>query len=198
MQAEIKQYLDHISMVCPLMKPEDLAEFATALLVTKLKKGDYYLKAGRIQEHGGYLLSGLLRAYHLDEEGVERNIYFIPENDYCFHYASFMAKKPSPLHFHCLEPCVVVNFPRNYLRQSYDRFPAFERYGRLIVEGKLKRQQERLESLLYHSAEKRYIDFKTSNEDLFRRISISHLSSFLGVERQTLTRIRKKLRQKAS
>ena len=31
------------------------------------------------------------------------------------------------------------------------------------------------------------------NPDLFNRVSLSHLASFLGMERQTLTRIRQKL-----
>jgi hypothetical protein len=35
--------------------------------------------------------------------------------------------------------------------------------------------------------------FVKENPDLFNRVSLSHLASFLGIERQSLTRIRKKL-----
>ena len=64
------------------------------------------------------------------------------------------------------------------------------------VEEKLKLQQERLESLLYQNAEQRYQNFISQYPQLFNRITITHLSSYLGVERQTLTRIRQKLSQK--
>jgi Mn-dependent DtxR family transcriptional regulator len=54
-------------------------------------------------------------------------------------------------------------------------------------------QQRRIESFLFENAETRYLDFIKENLDLFNRVSLSNLASFLGIERQTLTRIRKKL-----
>jgi len=57
----------------------------------------------------------------------------------------------------------------------------------------LKFQQKRIESFLFETAEERYLDFIKDNPDLINRVSISHLSSSLRIERQTLTRIRKKL-----
>jgi DNA-binding MarR family transcriptional regulator len=56
-------------------------------------------------------------------------------------------------------------------------------------------QQKRIESFLFENAETRYLEFVQENPDLFNRVSLSHLASFLGIERQSLTRIRKKLIQ---
>ncbi|MBB6369695.1 Crp/Fnr family transcriptional regulator [Chryseobacterium shigense] len=104
-----------------------------------------------------------------------------------------MDKKPCPLTFQCLEPSVIINFPMEHLHTIYSRIPTFEKYGRLIVEGKLKIQQERLESFLLQNAEQRYRDFMKQYPQLHNRITVSQLCSYLGVERQTLTRIRKKI-----
>lgn len=193
MQKEIQVYLKHLKSVCPEFTSEELLQFSEGLTITKLKKGSIYIAAGKIQKQGGFLASGLIRAYHTDDFGNEKNIYFIPEEEYTFHYASFMDKKPCPLTFQCLEPSIIINFPIEYLRDAYDRFPKFDRYGRLVVEGKLKIQQQRLESFLFQNAEQRYLDFVNDFPQLFNRISISQLCSYLGVERQTLTRIRQKL-----
>ncbi|MDR2145523.1 MAG: Crp/Fnr family transcriptional regulator, partial [Tannerella sp.] len=168
-------------------------QFSEELTVTKLERNDFYIVAGQVQQRGGFLVKGLVRAFHTDDSGNEKNIYFVPENEYAFHYASFMDKKPSPLSFQCLEPSIFVNFTMEHLQKAYAQIPKFERYGRLIVEGKLKIQQQRLESFLFQHAEQRYLDFVARYPQLFNRISISHLCSYLGVERQTLTRIRKKL-----
>jgi DNA-binding MarR family transcriptional regulator len=54
-------------------------------------------------------------------------------------------------------------------------------------------QQRRIESFLFENAETRYLDFIKENPDLFNRVSLSYLASYLGIERQSLTRIRKKL-----
>jgi Mn-dependent DtxR family transcriptional regulator len=54
-------------------------------------------------------------------------------------------------------------------------------------------QQRRIESFLFENAETRYLDFIKESPDVYSRVSLTQLSSFLGIERQSLTRIRKKL-----
>lgn len=193
MTEEIKIYLDHIKDICFELTKEELNQFSIGLTVIQLVKNDFYINAGQIQKEGCFLIKGLIRAFHTDNFGNEKNVYFIPENEYSFHYASFMDNKPSPLSFQCLEPCIIVSFSRDHLSRAYEQIPKFEKYGRLIVEEKLKIQQQRLESLLFRNAEQRYIDFINQYPQLFNRLSISQLCSYLGVERQTLTRIRKKI-----
>lgn len=193
MRKEIEIYLNHIKSVCPELTKQELRHFREELTVSKLQKNDFYIKTGQTQKQGGFLINGLIRVFHIDDFGNDKTIYFVPENDYTFHYASFMENKPSPLYFQCLEPSIIVNFPADYLHKAYEKLPKFDRYGRRIVEQKLKIQQQRLEGFLFKNAEQRYLEFITQFPNLFNRISITHLCSYLGVERQTLTRIRQKL-----
>ncbi len=195
MTEEIKIYLNHIKKVCPELTEKELTKFSETLTVSEFNKYEVYINSGQLQKHGGFLTKGLMRAFHLDDFGIEKNIYFIPENEYTFHYASFMDNKPCPLSFQCLEPSIIVNFSADHLQKTYDEIPKFEKYGRLILENKLKMQQERLESFLFQDAKQRYLDFINQYPQIYNRISISQLCSYLGVERQTLTRIRKKLSQ---
>lgn len=195
MNKEIKLYLKHLKEVCPNFTAEELENFALGLSVSHLDKNQTYLQAGKVQEQGGFLINGLIRAYYTDENASQKTIYFIPENEYAFHYSSFMSNVPSPLTFKCLEPTIIVHFPRHYLAEAYHKFPSFNVYGRLIIEEKHRIQQNRLEGLLFQNAEQRYNNFVDQYPDLFSRVSISHLCSYLGVERQTLTRIRNKLYQ---
>jgi hypothetical protein len=69
----------------------------------------------------------------------------------------------------------------------------FERNGRLIAEEVLRQQQRRIESFQFDSAEQRYLDFIKEHPELFNRVSLTHLSSFLGIERPSLSRIRKRI-----
>ncbi len=81
----------------------------------------------------------------------------------------------------------------SYAFQKRLALTCIERFGRLIAEAVLKFQQKRIESFLFDTAEARYLEFIKENPGLFNRVSLSHLSSYLGIERQTLTRIRQKL-----
>lgn len=193
MTGSIKKYLNHIKSICPELTDKELEYFGKGLTVSKFNKNDFYITSGNIQNQGGYVVEGLIRAFHTDDMGNEKNIYFKTENEYTFHYTSFMRKKPCPLSFQCLEPSKIVNFPVDHIHKAYKEIPKFEKYGRIISEQRLRNQQERLESLLYQNSEQRYIDFTKQYPQLFNRITISQLCSYLGVERQTLTRIRKKI-----
>ena len=54
-------------------------------------------------------------------------------------------------------------------------------------------QTKRIEDFLFMKPEERYIDFVKNNHEIMNRVSLSHLSSLLGIERQSLSRIRKRI-----
>ena len=134
-----------------------------------------------------------MRAFYIDNNGNEISVNFIRENRYATHYSAFITRTPSKYYFQCLEPTVLVTISYKHIQEGYQKFPIFERYGRLVAESVLKIQQKRIEGFLFDNAESRYLDFINENPDLFNRVSLSYLASYLGIERQSLTRIRKKL-----
>ena len=87
----------------------------------------------------------------------------------------------------------MVNLPYSAIQKAYRNYKNFESYGRLIAEQILLKKQDKIESFLFENAEERYIRFIQNNQNILSRISVSDLSSYIGVERQSLTRIRKKL-----
>lgn len=151
------------------------------------------MHANVIQQEIGFVFQGLIRAFYIDNQGNEITVNFVRENRYATHYTAFITRSPGKYYFQCIEPTILVNLSYDYIQSGYNKFPDIERYGRLIAEEVLKFQQKRIESFLFDTAEQRYLDFIKENPDLFNRVSLSLLSSFLGMERQTLTRIRQKL-----
>ena len=72
------------------------------------------------------------------------------------------------------------------MQDSYSKFYLLERYGRLIAEEVLKQHQKRIESFLFENAEDRYLDFIKTFPNIHDRVSLSYLSTYLGIERQSL------------
>jgi CRP/FNR family transcriptional regulator, anaerobic regulatory protein len=191
----INAYLVSMKKLCPRVTKADLNYLRSGLTVSQLKPKDFYIRASTVQNEIGFVFSGLVRAFYIDKKGNEISVGFIRENKYATHYAAFITQTPSMYYFQCIEPTVMVNLSYQHIQEGYDKYPNIERSGRLIAEEILKGQQRRIESFLFDSAETRYLEFIKRNPNLFNRVSISHLSSFLGIERQSLTRIRKKLSQ---
>jgi CRP-like cAMP-binding protein len=193
LKEEIEAYLKSFQTICPNATIEELNYLESGLSVVELKAKHFFIHANTIQKEIGFLYSGLLRAFYIDNNGNEISVNFIRENRYATHYSAFITQTPSKYYFQCLEPTVLVTISYKHIQEGYEKFPIFERYGRLVAESVLKIQQKRIEGFLFDNAESRYLDFINENPDLFNRVSLSYLASYLGIERQSLTRIRKKL-----
>jgi CRP/FNR family transcriptional regulator len=196
MNLEIAKYLEHYKMVCPHISVEELEYVANELSVTKFKAKEHYLLAGQIQQTIGFLTEGLMRLYYIDEKGNEISVWFTKELEYATDYTSFIRQLPSNYYIVCIEDCTVVNLPYQSMQEGYLKYKNIERYGRLVTEEVFVMQQNRLQSFLFNNAEERYLNFIKNNPDLFNRISLTDLASYLGIERQSLSRIRKLLSQK--
>ena len=186
-------YLNAVRTLCPNVSHTALNYLKSGLRVVELQPKHFFIHANVIQQEIGFVFQGLIRAFYIDNQGNEITVKFVQENRYATHYTAFITRTPGKYYFQCIEPTILVNLSYDHIQTGYDKFPDIERYGRLIAEEVLKFQQKRIESFLFDKAEQRYLDFIKENPDLFNRVSLSHLSSFLGMERQTLTRIRQKL-----
>lgn len=193
MISAIEMYLASLKTLCPQLTGAELSLVAEKLTVKELKKKDFFLEAGKTQKALGFIATGLIRSFYIDQNGNESTVGFYAEGDYATHYPAFITRQPSRYFIQCLEPTTFVCLSFDDLQSVYRQLPILERYGRLTAEEILKRQQARIESFIFQTAEERYLDFTRNQKSLFSRISLSHLCSFLGIERQSLTRIRQKI-----
>jgi CRP/FNR family transcriptional regulator, anaerobic regulatory protein len=193
LEKAVNTYLNAVRTLCPNVSHTALNYLKSGLRVVELQPKHFFIHANVIQQEIGFVFQGLIRAFYIDNQGNEITVNFVQENRYATHYTAFITRTPGKYYFQCIEPTILVKLSYDHIQTGYDKFADIERYGRLIAEEVLKFQQKRIESFLFDTAEQRYLDFIKENPDLFNRVSLSHLSSFLGMERQTLTRIRQKL-----
>ena len=195
MEQAIEIYLKSVREMCPAVADEQLSLLASQLTLQALKKKEFFLHSGKVQRAIGFIAEGLVRSFYIDDKGDEITVGFYAEGEYATHFSSFVKQQPSKYAIQCLEDTTLVCLSLQGMNWMYQQSPQLERYGRLITGEILFRQQERIESFIFQTAEERYLDFIQQHPTLFNRISLSHLCSFLGIERQSLTRIRQKLSQ---
>lgn len=193
MESGIEIFLKSVRVICPNLTDFELSQFGSKLSFKELKKKDLFLQSGKIQKAIGFIAKGLTRSFFIDQDGNEITVGFYSEGDYATHYPAFITQKPSQYSIQCLEPTIMVCLSFEDMQLIYLQVPDFQKYGRLIAEEILKQQQARIESFIFQTAEERYLDFIEHHPTVFNRISLSQLCSYLGIERQTLTRIRQKL-----
>lgn len=185
-----------IKSIFPLLSEEEWLFLHEQLELVTLEKGEDFIASGEIQNRLGFVAEGLLRGFYINDKGEEVTTLFTAENGYATHYTALLNREPSKYCFRCLEPSKIVLISLDAMREGYRRFHGLETFGRLIAENILSSQQRRIEGFQFLNAEERYLQFLEENPHLAQRISLSHLSSYLGIQRPSLSRIRKNIAAK--
>ncbi|WP_421811819.1 Crp/Fnr family transcriptional regulator [Flagellimonas sp.] len=196
MKENHQKYLESYLQQFSHLTPEELYLFRSQLTIKEYNQKDFFFKFGEVQTTMGFVCKGLLRRYYINEKGKTITTGFVKENEYATDYPAFIRQKPTKYYMECLEPCIIIALKYKDIQEGYDKFKSNERYGRLIAEKVLTIQTDRVESFLFETAEERYLNFIKDHPGLINRISLTHLSSYLGIERQSLSRIRSKIAKK--
>tara|TARA_R110000851_G_C13071272_1_gene564882 strand:- start:1477 stop:2100 length:624 start_codon:yes stop_codon:yes gene_type:complete len=188
-----RTYYDNYLKLFSDATSEELAILRSELTIKEFRKKDFFFESGQIQKNMGYVCKGLLRRYYINDKGNKITTGFVKENEYATDYPAFIRQKPTKYFMECLEPSIIIELSYEKIQDGYNRFKNNEKYGRLTAEYVLTVQTDRVESFLFENAEERYLNFIEKNKDIINRISLSHLASYLGIERQSLSRIRSKI-----
>ncbi len=186
-----KPFKDWLTQVSFLTE-KDCALFESFLKTREYKAKDYFLSEGNVCELIGFVNKGCFRTYYLGD-GKEINTHFAFENEFVTEYDSFLQQKPSRYFIQALEDAEIVTFDLAALQNAYDQSHRWERFGRMITEHSYKLINQREESFLFLDGEQRYLELVQNQPRLFDRIPLYHIASYLGLERESLSRLRKKL-----
>ncbi|MEM7658423.1 MAG: Crp/Fnr family transcriptional regulator [Bacteroidota bacterium] len=191
-------YQQSMLAIYPELSSEEWHYLQEHTCLESRKRKTHVLQAGEVQKSIPFVVSGLIRGYYHNEKGEDITISFAKEHGYVTHYAAFLAQTPSQYSFQCLEDSEIIQLPYEAMQAGYRQFQGLERFGRLIAEQILSFQQQRITAFQFLSAEERYLQFLADFPDLFHRVSLSHLASYLGIQRPSLSRIRKQLAEKGT
>ncbi len=173
---------------------DECALFIPNLKKKTLKKGNFLLREGQKIDEISFVEKGVLRLYYLSD-GKEINNHFFLENDYAVSYLDFLKNTPSRYYIQALEDCELFAFNSKTLQSAYDESKNWERFGRIIAESVYATATNRFESFLFLSAKERYLQMLKNYPRFIQRIPLYHLASYLGIERESLSRIRKEISQ---
>lgn len=189
----IDDYINQTRKKFPFLPEEGLNFLANQFEVREYKAKEYFIKANNKFPFIGFIHSGLIRVYFYDKQDNEVTFNFLKEGDYATHYVAFKEETNSRFNFQCIENSVILLISKESINKITEKYFEFEKFRRIIIEEFLAIFFKRFEGMLIESAEERYLNFVKEKPFLLKRVLITHLCSYLGVTRQTLTRIRNNL-----
>lgn len=183
-----KKYLMNISVI----NEETFNQSSDFLEVRRVNKGEYFVKEGSLCHHVAYINQGLFRIYYL-KNGNEVNTCFCFEQSIMSSFESFVNRTPARESIQAREDATIVTLAHEGLIKLYDTSPEWLRLGRLLTEKECLRLSNRASSLSFETAMEKYQNLLKHQPEIVQRVAIQDIASYLGVSRETLSRIRAKV-----
>ena len=175
------------------MSEEEFDLGTTFLIPKKLRKRQYLLQQGDVCKWVAFIERGCLRHYTLDDLGREHVLRFGIEGWWMTDLESFQAKTPATTNIDALEDSELLMINPESLEKVSATVPKWDRYFRGLIDREFKAALARLSEFVGASAEERYLHFLDLYPNLFQRVPLHQIASYLGITPQSLSRIRKQL-----
>jgi CRP-like cAMP-binding protein len=157
--------------------------------ITNHPRKTILLKEGEVNNHICMVISGLVRSYYLNE-GKEITSRLMDEGFIITSWISFYTRRPGNEFLETIEDTVLACVHYNDIQRLYDEFPEFNIIGRKQVEYSFYMSELRTRMLRKHTAEEKYKFFLENHPSLMQRVSLKHIATYLGMNEETLSRVR--------
>ncbi|MGO4708919.1 Crp/Fnr family transcriptional regulator [Chryseobacterium sp. 2TAF14] len=169
---------------------DEKAKIQSLLLPKKLRKKQYFLEEGNICPYTGFILKGAMRQFSVDSHGIEYILQLAVENWWIVDRQSFMNQTPSKYYIEAWENTELLLLPRPNL-DAFLEIPSVRDMFWKMSENNHIASQKRVDDAISLSALERYESFVHLHPDMIQRFPLHQIASYLGISRETLSRIRK-------
>lgn len=158
------------------------------------KKGEYYNEHNSICKRLGFVINGVFRTYHVSaRSGEQRNVFFYSERQLVVSYKSFVEQSPCNYFTEAVLDSTILYINVDALQRLYSMSKGWERFGRMIAERAFVMAMSKAESFMFRKPEECYMELVNQHKDLVEKVPLYHIASYLGIQPQSLSRIRRKL-----
>lgn len=180
------------------IEEEQLMLASTFFERKEYKKGECFNIRSSICRNLGFVTKGLFRIYYVPPQKKEEiNLFFFCENQFMVSFKSFIAQIPCYYTIEAMEDSEVIQINHENLQSLFSSSAKWERFGRVLAEQYFYFSQARTESFIFQSAEQRYLEMLSMYPDIFKRMPLLHVASYLGIKSQSLSRIRARLMKRS-
>ncbi len=195
--------LQHIRQVVPLDRAATQAILPNCKEIS-IAKGDQITDYGKPTRYLYFIVSGKARLYYSNCSGkiITWSFHFNEINstlNNCFivDYRRFMPQAPGDMHIEAITDLAAVRIGQRHPSDLAGAHPTIEKCMQKLHEQSFLAAYERIFNLLTQSASDRYSHMLGHEPHLLQMFADKYLASYLGIEPQSLSRIRKNLKSEA-
>ena len=149
-----KNFIEFINQITPFTDEE--VRLAKSLFTEHyLKKGEFWVKQGKIKSDLVFINKGMLRAYFIKAE-IEKTFDLVIENQLITSANCYNFGLPSNYFIQAVEDTWIASISKENLEQLFKQTTKWERVGRIVAEAYTVEQEDRIRSFVADTAQERY------------------------------------------
>ena len=169
----------------------DMELFAKYFREKNIKKKKDFNRLGDVCKDLAFVCKGAMRCYSVDDKGLEHISRFAFENYWLADLHSFFTSTPSEYTIEAMEDTEILVISNYDLDRIHLEVPIMERFFRKLFVNAYTHTLHRLNSAVSETVEVRYKKLLESHPNLFQRVPLTYIASYLGTTPETVSRIRR-------
>ncbi len=178
----------HIEKIVPLTD-EEFAFVLSHFTSKKFKKNQFLIREGEPVTFSYFVVSGLLKLVYTDDSGKQHVVSFAMEDWWESDFQAYLTRQKATMALKCVEDTHVFCLSLEGYQKLCASFQKMEHFFLTKANFGHMGSQRRILSLLTTDAKERYQQLLNQFPSLIQRVPKTLLASYLGVSRETLSRL---------
>lgn len=175
------------------LNDQEIELYISFLTKKSLSKKDHLLMEGDVCTHIAYINKGCLRRYIIDNHSKEVILNFSLEDYWIGDLESFISQKSTIYYIQALEDSELLLISRKNFFRANEELPKFKKFHEDKVQRNYYYTLKRLSNAKSATPEEKYLTLMKEQPQLFQRIPLHYIASYLGIEPESLSRLRKRI-----
>jgi CRP-like cAMP-binding protein len=156
----------------------------------------YFFKAGDVCRKIAYINKGTTRTFTIDEKGREHILYFSFEDWLIGDQESLYTQQPGSWNIQAVEDCELFSISKTEMDKLELEIPKLKEWHLVKQFRNHFATLHLLAEIKTMTHEERYCQLIDKHPQVFQRVPLQYIASYLDIEPQSLSRLRKRLFEK--
>ena len=194
MQNDIRKNIE--TKINQKLTEEEFEKLSKCFVPIQLESKKQFVNEGKVCRNLYFVNSGVTHTFILDKQGESHTVQFGFEGYWIGDMYSFFSGNPAIFNVETLESATLFTIKYIDFQKACKQIPKFEHFFRILVQNGYLSSLQRIAGSFSEDAEQRYLTLIKNHPDLPQRVPQYLVASYLGIQPQSLSRIRQKLKKK--
>lgn len=187
----LSPYLDRMIHMFRQLEENDHPEFLESVKHSAYSKGDYLIQEGKPCRYLWLIENGQLRVFRRKGRDEPTMNFFFPGEPVMM-YSAFSPLTVARANVQFVTNGTVYAIPCSMLEKLRKAFPGFAAIEMQALECRNQMLEDRVWNLLFSQAHERYQHLQEHHQLYLQTLPLTHIAAYMGVQLETLSRIRGK------